>query len=497
MSEGGASLISTADIARLAGQRRATVGNWKSRHADFPPERGRNPRGPLYDRAEVLEWLTNTNRLDEHSAEVAAIWELGSRFSGHLDQADLLALVLVVLAVRSKSSRVEWERLSRASPRDCEVMLRDLVESKFPFANDLISQSCIPAGAIETTLQTVRELDQHRVSRVVDAIFEEAARQLGHRSCDYLTPPAVRKLIVALAKPGGVVYNPGSRTGQLMLDAASAGSGRITKMFAQEKDSRIVAMAQLNLAIHDVEATIEPGDIFGDDAYPDLRADCVLSIPPWNATNPSLDAMADDPRWVWGEPGSKHVNSAWIQHCLYHVSDTGRVVIVVPERALVSGGRARRIRRRMIKAGLLQAVVALPAGLFSSTPMRFAVLVFAKTKAGAGDTLMIDLAASDPLRDRSAEALPAAVIDRTARTFHDWLNGRAPTVANASIATFDDIAANEFAVDPARYQSVAIEVSDPQQIARQAEGLRKRLDELVAGSRKADRHLLALLKDNR
>ncbi len=47
-------LISMADIARLAGQSRATVGNWKSRNPeDFPPERGRGSRGPLYDRAEV------------------------------------------------------------------------------------------------------------------------------------------------------------------------------------------------------------------------------------------------------------------------------------------------------------------------------------------------------------------------------------------------------------------------------------------------------------
>lgn len=50
-------LISMAEIARLAGQSRATVGNWKARHDDFPLERARVPRGPLYSRAEVLAWL--------------------------------------------------------------------------------------------------------------------------------------------------------------------------------------------------------------------------------------------------------------------------------------------------------------------------------------------------------------------------------------------------------------------------------------------------------
>ena len=59
MAKTGVDLISMADIARLAGQSRATVGNWKSRNPDFPPERGRGPRGPLYDRAEVTSGLSS------------------------------------------------------------------------------------------------------------------------------------------------------------------------------------------------------------------------------------------------------------------------------------------------------------------------------------------------------------------------------------------------------------------------------------------------------
>jgi len=37
MAKTGLDLISTADIARLAGQSRATVGNWKARNPDFRP----------------------------------------------------------------------------------------------------------------------------------------------------------------------------------------------------------------------------------------------------------------------------------------------------------------------------------------------------------------------------------------------------------------------------------------------------------------------------
>ena len=41
-------LISMADVARMTGQSRSTVGNWKARHADFPA-----PRQPHQSRPAV------------------------------------------------------------------------------------------------------------------------------------------------------------------------------------------------------------------------------------------------------------------------------------------------------------------------------------------------------------------------------------------------------------------------------------------------------------
>ena len=122
-------------------------------------------------------------------------------------------------------------------------------------------------------------------------------------------------------------------------------------------------MAQLNLAIHDVAADVALGDVFGEDHFPQLRADRVISVPPWNQRLPLADVLTDDPRWVWGEPGPNDGNAAWVQHCLSHLADDGRAVIVLPNGALFEGGRAGRIRQRIVKAGLLDAVLALPPGL--------------------------------------------------------------------------------------------------------------------------------------
>jgi type I restriction enzyme M protein len=220
---------------------------------------------------------------------------------------------------------------------------------------------------------------------MADALLEQAAEWMGGRGGEYLSPRSVRKLVVAIAEPVGSVYNPASGIGQLMIDAAREGNSGITGLVGQEINSRVWALAQLNLVVHRVDGEIALGDVFGDDHYPELRADRVVCVPPWNQKAPVLEKLMGDRRWLWGEPASNDGNAAWIQHCLYHLADRGRAVIVMPSAALFESGRAGRIRQRIIKAGLLDAVIALPPGLFAWTSLPCSVLVFAKGRRnGAG-----------------------------------------------------------------------------------------------------------------
>src|SRR5580658_7811402 len=57
--------LTAADIARLAGVTRATVSNWRRRHADFPRPTGGTDASPAYDRAEVEAWLASRGALPE------------------------------------------------------------------------------------------------------------------------------------------------------------------------------------------------------------------------------------------------------------------------------------------------------------------------------------------------------------------------------------------------------------------------------------------------
>jgi type I restriction enzyme M protein len=332
---------------------------------------------------------------------------------------------------------------------------------------------------------------------MTDALLDESAALLQYSDV-YVTPKSLRRLIVGLAEPFASVYDPAVGSGQLMVDAAASlkaptiGDAGIAQLSGQEVDSGTWAMAQLNLAIHGVHADIAIGDVFSEDHFPQLRADRVITAPPWNQRLSIEKISKSDPRWIYGEPGSNDGNAAWIQHCLYHLADGGRAVLVLPNNALFEVGRAGRIRQRIIKAGLLDAVVALPPGLFAWSPKPAAILVFSKSnvdRSGGPASLMIDLSQSGEGPGKQSTVLGADVIEQVIHTYRAWVAGEPPDIENASVARFDDIAANDFVLVPARYQSVVHDSPDADEARSRKRDLRLRLENLSAASRDADDQL--------
>lgn len=489
-------LISMADISRLAGQSRATVGNWKARNPDdFPQERGRGSRGPLYDRVEVTEWLIATNRLDERPREVAAVWELANDLRDGITTEDAMQLGLVLLAVMATSPS-DWKKIRDARADRVDTTIRSVVDSLFPYASELLPRGVLPHAAVERAVATLSTTDPATIARMTDALLEQAAQTLGYRGGEYLSPVSVRRLIVAIAEPSGAVYNPASGVGQLMVDAAR-NDHAVTSLVGQEINQRVWAMAQLNLAIHGIEAKVALGDVFTEDTYPDFRADRVIAVPPWNQKLVAPEQLKDDPRWLYGEPGANDGNAAWIQHCLYHLADKGRAVVVLPNGVLFESGRAGRMRQRIVKAGLLDAVIALPAGLFPSTGIPCSILIFVKgrpTEHGKpAPTLMIDISDESEGHGPRLALLSTDVINDVARMYREWSAGKHPTGDNAAVATFNEFAVNDFVIAPARYLALPQSTLPLDDAISRRNALAADLDRLLDASKHADSHLESLL----
>jgi len=493
-------LISMADIARLAGESRAAVGNWKSRNPDdFPPERGRSPRGPLYDRAETIRWLEGKGRLNSRPNEVLAAWKLLDGLRAELDVEDATALILVLLAMRVEGSASAWGRLRTTSPSDLDNALRSLVHADVQADPDLLPRAPIPARVLADVVETLDGLHPTDAPAMADALLERAAKTMGHRGGEYLSPPSVRRLIVGIADPEGTVYNPACGIGQLLIDAAHAAGARANRLVAQEVNQRVWSMAKANLLLHDVAAEVELGDVFTDDRFPDLRADRVIAIPPWNQRLRDLRFL-DDARWTWGEPGERDGNAAWIQHCLYHLADDGRAVLALPNGVLFEGARGGRIRQRIIRAGLLDAVISLPSGLFQWTGVQCSLLVFVKGRptinGKPAPTLMVDVAAGSATTGTHQPALDDETIDGLVALYQTWAAGGEPADARAAVASFDALVENDYVIDPGRYLARA-ELPSVDDLTAKRSALIDELADLMSSSKRTDGELRSLLEDGR
>ena len=101
------------------------------------------------------------------------------------------------------------------------------------------------------------------------------------------------------------------------------------------------------------------------DQHPTLKADYILANPPFNLSDWGANKLQDDVRWKYGIPPAGNANFAWLQHMIHHLSPKGRIGMVLANGSLSSqtGGEGT-IRENIIKADLIEGIIALPSQLF-------------------------------------------------------------------------------------------------------------------------------------
>jgi hypothetical protein len=526
---GTADPISMADIARIAGQSRSTVGNWKARHADFPAPVSRTSRGPLYDRNDVEDWLHRTGRLIEVSRTnntTEALTNTVPMFtpSTVLERVDT-ATGLVLLVLRSLDPAGQWGRSLDTSGRwDRAVKLaeagdveglRELVHMALPFVDGLIDWHAWDGRAQELAgvANEISSLDKSRIPKLVDAMATRCALDGSGENQEVprdfvVVPSAVRSLIAGLLDPlpcdqqernesratGDSIYQTGSGLGQVIIDAAPVDDGFTGDIFVQESSARKAQLARLNLAAHGLEAEVHSGDILQEDAFPQLRADRVIATPPWEPKISGLRDTAEDPRWLWGEPGVNDGYLAWIQHSLYHLADGGRAVILLPLNALFAREKSARTLRRVVKAGHVEGVVSLPSGAIPGTSVRGVLIVLVKTPTPDDwFTTMVDMSLS-PDGSSTSEGIPSPeLIRHTVDIYRDAAGGMPAEAFNWATVELEEIAANDFILDPGRYQYFSGPISGMEQMMTNFGGMRLTLQSMVKACRTADKNVATML----
>lgn len=335
------------------------------------------------------------------------------------------------------------------------------------------------------------------LGRVYEYFLGGFAGKEGKRGGDFYTPPSVVRLMVEILQPRtGRVYDPCCGTGGFFVQSETfieAHQGRIgdIAVYGQERNHTTWRLARMNLAIRGIGAEIawNEGGTLARDALPDLRADTVLANPPFNISDWDGAALANDARWHFGTPPVGNANFAWLQHCWHHLAPGGRAGVVLANGSLSSTqGGEDAIRQRMVEAGVVEGIVALPGQMFYGTGIPACLWFLRRAPDARRQVLFVDARKLGFMETSTFRAFTAEDIARIAETFTAWRRGEGYADVPGFCWAADEatIRGHGFVLTPGRYVGGAAAADDTEGFETEFGKLSVALAEQMAHARVLD-----------
>ena len=311
------------------------------------------------------------------------------------------------------------------------------------------------------------------LGRIYEYFLGEFANAEGKKGGQFYTPKSIVKLMVDMIEPyKGRVYDPACGSGGMFVMSEKfieehQGRRDDITIYGQESNQTTWKLSKMNLAIRNINSKFVAWNNEGSflkDAHPDLKADYILANPPFNQKEWGQEILQEDGRWEYGTPPSGNANFAWIQHMLYHLATNGVMATVLANGSLSSNTSGEGdIRTNLVKAGLVDCIVALPKQLFYNTgiPATIWILRRGKTKR-VNETLFIDASEMGFLKDRVHREFTPEDIKKIEDTYHNWRNNTnyEDIKGFCKSADLEDMEKHGFVLTPGRYVGITHQEDD-------------------------------------
>lgn len=378
-----------------------------------------------------------------------------------------------------------------------------------------------PQKQNQTIAAVMKELDSLDIAHEGDTLGDayeyligQFASDSGKKAGEFYTPQAVSTLMTRIVlqgkenQRGFSVYDAAMGSGSLLLNVKKYSNEPGTvNYFGQELNTSTYNLARMNMILHGVDVAnqhLNNGDTLDSDwpTEEPTNFDAVLMNPPYSAKWTADKGFLDDPRFaMYGvlAPKSK-ADFAFLLHGYYHLKDTGVMAIVLPHGVLFRGAAEGKIRKILLEMGAIDTVIGLPANIFFNTSIPTTVIILKKNRE-TKDVLFID-ASQEFKKEKNQNILEESHIDRIIETY----NQREAIEKYASVATFDEIVANDYNLNIPRYvdtfeeeepislSHVAKELTEVQtSITTAKTALTEMMSDLVAATPEAKEELSDLL----
>lgn len=309
------------------------------------------------------------------------------------------------------------------------------------------------------------EVDGDLLGNAYMYLIERFGSDAGKKAGEFFTPKILSSLLAKLAmpKPGDRICDPACGSGGLLLlageEVQKQGSNNYA-LYGQEKTGATYNLARMNMFLHGQDsARIEWGDTLNHPLLVEndelMQFDVIVANPPFSLDKWGEKHLENDQyhRFDRGMPPASKGDYAFISHMIATAKPkSGRVAVIVPHGVLFRGSAEGRIRKAFLEENILDAVIGLPNGLFQTTGIPVAILIFDKSREPGGqnesrkDVLFID-ASKEYIPGKNQNTLSEEQIQKILDTYKN----RTETEKYSHLATLEEIAENDYNLNIPRY----------------------------------------------
>lgn len=240
----------------------------------------------------------------------------------------------------------------------------------------------------------IRAVTQDDLGAAYEYLIKKFADDSGHTAAEFYTNRTVVHLMTRVMelKPGENAYDPTCGTGGMLLNAVmdlrtDGKEWRTVKLFGQEVNLLTSSIARMNMFLHDIEEfDIQRGDTLAQPKFLEYdrlkQFDVIFANPPYSIKKWNRSKFGADPfkRNEFGVPPQGCADYAFFQHIIKSLNPkTGRAAMLWPHGVLFRDSEAD-IRKQVIEADIIEAVIGLGANLFYNSPMESCVVILRMNK---------------------------------------------------------------------------------------------------------------------
>ncbi len=240
----------------------------------------------------------------------------------------------------------------------------------------------------------ISAVTQDDLGAAYEYLIKKFADDSGHTAAEFYTNRTVVHLMTRVMelKPGESAYDPTCGTGGMLLNAVmdlrtDGKEWRTVKLFGQEVNLLTSAIARMNMFLHDIEEfDIQRGDTLAEPKFLEYdrlkQFDVIFANPPYSIKKWNRSKFGADPflRNEFGVPPQGCADYAFFQHIIKSLNPkTGRAAMLWPHGVLFRDSEAD-IRKKVIEADMIEAVIGLGPNLFYNSPMESCVVILRMNK---------------------------------------------------------------------------------------------------------------------